>query len=334
MASKGRIRAGVDLGGTKIQVVMVDDDNKVIGQHRRLTPTTGGPADVCDAIAQAVQATAEDAMIEVTDVVGVGVGAPGQVNVKAGTLTNAGNLPGWMLTYPLAGELGRRLGIPISLGNDVQVAVDAEIHLGAGRSYNSLLGVFCGTGVGGGVVIDRKLWIGAGAAGEIGHMVVQTWNGAPCTCGRTGCMEAYAGRGAMEIQARKWVEEGRKTRLFSIMEKKGRDRLSSGVWASALKRRDRMAVKLVDRAARALGAGVASAVNLLDVEAVIIGGGLGCRLGHPFVHQITEAMHPHLLRAASNPPAVLLAELGDLGGAQGAALLIDERATTAGGSTT
>lgn len=322
MAGKTRVRAGVDLGGTKIQVVIVDDADKVLGQHRSFTPTSGGPPDVTDAMAKAVRIAAEDAMIDIKDLAGVGVGAPGQVNVAAGTLTNAGNLPGWMLTYPLVDELGKRLaGTPVALENDVQVAVDAEVHLGAGRPYNSLIGVFCGTGVGGGVVINRELWIGSGAAGEIGHTVVQASGGAPCTCGRFGCMEAYAGRGEMEIQARKWVKEGKKTKLFEIMEKKGRSRLSSGVWQSALKHKDRMAVKLIDRAIWALGAGVASAVNLLDVEAVIIGGGLGCRLGQPFVDQINEAMRPHLLRAKSNPPPVLLAELGDLGGALGAALL-------------
>ena len=135
-------------------------------------------------------------------------------------------------------------------------------------------------------------------------------------------MEAYAGRGAMEARARKLVKRGEPTDLFEIMEERGRTRLQSGVWARALQREDPMAVALVDRAIRALGTGIASAVNLLDVEAVVIGGGLGTRLGAPYVQRIEEAMAPHLF-VSERPPTVALAALGDLGGAIGAALLAE-----------
>jgi glucokinase len=204
------------------------------------------------------------------------------------------------------------------VGNDVQVATDAEFELGAGRPYESLLGVFWGTGVGGGVVLRGERWVGRGSAGEIDHMVVKR-GGARCPCGRRGCMEAYAGRLAMEREAGRRVEAGEKTALFKIMEKRGRTRLTSGVWARALEHEDAMAAELVDRAVKSVGAGVASAINLLDVEAVIVGGGLGLRLGEPYVRRIEKAMRPHLF-ADDRPPAVHLAALGDLGGAIGAAL--------------
>ena len=134
-------------------------------------------------------------------------------------------------------------------------------------------------------------------------------------------MEAYAGRLAMELRARKEVERGEKTVLFKIMEERGRTRLTSGVWARALHRDDALAHRLIDRAVAALGAGIASALNLLDVDAVIIGGGLGLRLGEPYVDRIRDAMMPHLF-ADERPPAVELAALGDLGGAIGASLLV------------
>lgn len=323
------LRAGVDLGGTKVQVAIVDEKNQILGTDRRPTPTTGTPDGVTDVIASSVKAALTNASVGIPRLAGVGLGGPGQIDLEAGTLSNAGNLPGWMITYPLSAELSKRLqGLPVYLGNDVQVGVNAEVHLGAGREYNSLLGVFCGTGVGGGLVIDRKIWLGRGAAGEIGHMVVQAKKGALCTCGRYGCMEAYAGRATMEIQARKWHKMGQPTKLFKIMKKKGKPRLASGVWDEALKQNDRMAEKLIDRAIWALGAGVASAVNLTDVDAVIIGGGLGIRLGEPFVDSVRDAMLPHLLKS-KNPPAVLLAELGDLGGALGAALLVEPAAKKA-----
>jgi glucokinase len=134
-------------------------------------------------------------------------------------------------------------------------------------------------------------------------------------------MEAYAGRAAMEAKARKLVKRGNHTDLFEIMEKRGRTRLQSGIWARALERGDKMAIKLIDRAIEALGAGVASAVNLLDVEMVVIGGGLGTRLGEPYVRRIESAMMPHLF-VSDRPPHVVPAALGDLGGAIGAALLV------------
>jgi len=318
------LRGGIDLGGTKIQAVMVDEAGEVLGSARHPTPTAGGPPDVAAAIVAAAREAAEQAGTETAALAGVGVGSPGDVDSRAGTVTSARNLPGWTATFPLAEVLGEELGTSVALGNDVDVATVAEMELGAGRTYSSLLGVFWGTGVGGGVVIDRKLWRGRASAGEIGHMVVKV-GGARCPCGRRGCMEAYAGRGAMEARARKKVRNGASDELFRIMEKRGRPRLTSGVFARALERHDPLATDLIDRAIEALGAGIASAVNLLDVEAVIIGGGLGTRLGQSYADRIAQSMLPHLF-SDSRPPAVLVAELGDLGGAIGAALLVKSRA--------
>jgi len=251
---------------------------------------------------------------------GVGVGSPGDVDGEQGTVTSARNLPDWEGSFPLADELSRALGTRVALGNDVQVATDAEALLGAGRPYRSLLGVFWGTGVGGGIVLDGRPWLGRGAAGEIGHVVVKR-DGARCTCGRRGCMEAYAGRGAMEIRARERHKKGDKTDLFDIMRDRGRDRLTSGIWARALERDDKLAVELMDEAVAALGAGVASVQNVLDVDAIVIGGGLGIRLGEPYARRILDAMLPHLF-VDNDPPAVCVAALGDLGGAIGASLLV------------
>ena len=124
----------------------------------------------------------------------------------------------------------------MAIGNDVRVATEAESRLGAGRHYKSLLGVFWGTGVGGGVILDREPWLGRGAAGEIGHMVVKQ-GGARCTRGRRGCLEAYAGRAAMEAKARSEHKAGKHTVLFKVMKEHDRDRLTSGIWARAFKAR-------------------------------------------------------------------------------------------------
>ena len=144
--------------------------------------------------------------------------------------------------------------------------------------------------------------------------------GRPCGCGRRGCLEAYAGRARMELRARQLHKQGHKTILFKIMEKSGRQRLSSGVYARALAKGDRMTQRLIDEATWALGIALASAQNLLDLEAIIVGGGLGDRLGQPFVDRVVEQMTPHLF-VPDKPPLVLRTELGDLSGAVGAAVL-------------
>ena len=118
------------------------------------------------------------------------------------------------------------------------------------------------------------------------------------------------------------MKKGEKTRLFEIMEKRGRTRLTSGIWARALAHEDKMAIELIDAAIEALGVGVASCVNVLDPEAVIIGGGLGTRLGEPYAKRIAQAMQPHLF-VDDDPPDIKVATLGDLGGATGAALLVN-----------
>ena len=314
------MRGGIDLGGTKIQAVVVDSEGRPQGEARGPTPFDAGPSGVAAAMAEVMREAAAAAGTDAGALAGVGVGSPGEVDTDAGTVSNVVNIRDWKGVFPLGETLGSALGVPVAIANDVQVATEAEATLGAGRDYSSMLGVFWGTGVGGGIVLDGKPWVGRGAAGEIGHVVVRR-GGARCPCGRIGCMEAYAGRAAMEARARRLSKDGERTVLFEIMEERGRDRLTSGVWARALEQGDKLAQDLIERAVKALGAGIGSAVNLLDVEAVVIGGGLGLRFGEPMVERIRAAMMPHVF-ADERPPDVRLAALGDLGGAIGGALRV------------
>jgi glucokinase len=315
------IYGGVDLGGTKIQAIVLDSDgHRVLGEARHLTPRGGGPGAVAREIEASLREAAAKGEVEVGRLDGIGVGSPGEVDAAAGTVANAGNLPDWEEAFPLARELAGALGgVRVSLGNDVGVATRAELELGVGRGAGSLLGVFWGTGVGGALVFDGELWRGRGDAGEIGHTIVKL-GGARCPCGRRGCLEAYAGRRAMEAKARRKQRKGHETALFQIMREKGHDALSSGVWAHALEHGDELAGELIERAVRALGAGIASAVNLCDVERVVLGGGLGTRFGDEMAGRIAAAMRPHLFND-ERPPELRVAALGDLGGAIGAAML-------------
>jgi glucokinase len=317
VASVTSMKGGLDLGGTKIQAVVTDGAATVLGQARRETPRQGGPDAVVFELAEALRAALDDAGVEPMGLAGIGVGAPGSIDVETGTVAQVANIDGWDAPFPLGPALAVEMGRAVTIGNDANVAVDAERRFGAGRGVDSFLGVFWGTGVGGGIVIDGRPLVGRGSAGEIGHVCSKP-GGRRCNCGLEGCVEAYAGRGALEERARELAKD-RPTVLFELMEKRGRDRLTSGVWLRALQAGDEVAESLIQRAVQALGVGIGSAVTLLDVEAVVIGGGLGERLGSDWLSRIEAAANEHTF--FREPPAYRLAELGDLGGAIGASLL-------------
>ena len=312
------LTAGVDLGGTKIQVVVVDGE-KVAGQARHLTPQTDAPAVMAEIVETVKEAlTAADAAA--SDLRGVGIGSPGTVDSGTGHVSRSSNVPGFLHDVALGPTVSSALdGVAVTVDNDVRAAVTGEHVRGAGRPYENLLGVFIGTGVGGGIVIDGKLQRGRGSAGEIGHTVVKR-GGRRCPCGRRGCLEAYAGRAAIERVARERQARGVRTKLFDVMEQKDKDRVSSSVIATALDKGDSLTVHLVHQAVRALGLALANAQNLLDLDAIIVGGGLGDRLGAPFIQRVDEEMIRHL-RNPDRPPVVLGTELGDLSGAVGAAVI-------------
>jgi glucokinase len=315
------MRGGVDLGGTKIEVLLVEDERTVVGRARNPTPTEGGAKAIVDAIARTVEDAAESVGIEAPALTGVGVGSPGAVDEKDGTVGFNSNLAGgWRDPYPVAAELGRRLGVPVRVANDVEVAASAERELGSGRDLESWVAIWWGTGLGGAVILNGERWLGNGSAGEIGHMVVKL-NGRVCPCGRRGCAEAYAGRAAMEERARHLYGRGQRTKLFELMEKAKRDRLTSGIWEKALDADDPLARELFDDAYDAIAAVAGSVANLLDIDGFVLGGGLGTRFGAKAADAIREKMRPHVFNPARDP-LVVPAALGDDGGAIGAALLV------------
>lgn len=307
---------GVDLGGTNVQTVVLDGDD-VIGRAKLKTPTTGDRTGIVDVIAAAVHDALGDAGRELDDAAAIGVGSPGVV--VDGTVGGASNVPGFADRFSLADLLGQELSRPVRVVNDVTAAAVGEHRMGAGRGTDDLLCVFAGTGVGGGLVLGGRPYEGGGGAGEFGHQIVRQ-GGAVCPCGRRGCVEAYAGRRAMTLAAERAKAAGRATVLFDVMAEKGKSRPTSGVFAEALARGDELVADLLDDAVAALGAGIASAVNLLDVDLVVLGGGLGDKLGEDLRLRIDAAARPLLFL---QPPRVRLvaAELGDDGGAIGAALL-------------
>ncbi len=302
---------GVDLGGTKVLVADVDEKGHASSHVKEVTPE-GGPDEVADVIATAV--TSIDPSPSA-----VGVGVPGPVS--DGVVLEAPNLVGWGSDVPFADMLTERLGVPVVLGNDANVGTLGEARHGAGKGATDVLGCWLGTGVGGGLVLGGLLHAGvSGTAGELGHVPVEMTNPRRCGCGRWGCVEAYAGRASMEGMVERLRAEGRATSMYEILEDKGKDRFTSGVWKKALKNGDEVATLIIDESIAALSIALAGVINVLDLDTVIFGGGLAEKLGQEHVDRIAQATRPRLM-APDVPRQWLVATLGDDAGVVGAAEL-------------
>jgi len=218
----------------------------------------------------------------------------------------------------------------VFLDNDVRVAVLGEHAYGVGRGSRSMVGVFVGTGIGGGVVVDGQLHLGLrGAAGELGHMCIDP-NGPRCPCGNRGCAEAFASRTSMERELHRLVEKGKKSVIPKILKKEGRDRLTSSVVAQALEAGDKPMLRVFKRAQQAVGVLVANVVNLLDPEVVVIGGGLAERLGEAMVARIRDtAQERYLLQRDKDRVRIVATELKDKAAPMGAAFVARRRMSQA-----
>jgi glucokinase len=303
---------GIDLGGTKVQAVLVDGDD-LVADVRTSTPA-GGPEAVVEAIAALLADLGSGAKG-----VPIGVGAPGVIDPRTGVLHRAPNLPGFDAGVALGPMVAEATGAErVVVANDANVAVVAEHVMGAGRGAADVLGVWVGTGVGGGFVLDGRLRVGpSGLTGEIGHVVVVD-GGRRCACGLDGHLEAYAGRAGMEKEARRRYADGEATLLVELA---GEGRMKSGIFAKALEAGDRVAEELLEEAVQALGVALSTAATLIDLQRIVVGGGVAEKLGVPYVARIGEATRRRLL-VPETGPEVLPAELGDLAGALGAALLV------------
>lgn len=302
--------AGIDVGGTNIEAALVDADHHIGERAKERTPTDGPDA----VIAQIVELV--EGFDERPSAVGLGVPGP----VSNGVVSHPPNLRNWPAETSLGERLRDALGMPVEVGNDANVGALGEWVAGAGRGSRFMLGVWMGTGVGGGLVLDGRPYTGAyGGAGEFGHMIVHQ-GGAQCGCGRRGCIEAYAGRDSMARFAERARDGGRETRLFEIGTKGGKQRLTSKVWAKALDEGDGLATQLYREAIDAVAIGVASVINLLDLDRVVLGGGLAEKLGQDLADDVAAAAAPHTFVPAEGR-TYAIAELGDDPGVIGAAAL-------------
>jgi glucokinase len=321
---------GIDLGGTKILAAVVGSDGQIgaegqiLAQAKQKTRPKEGPDAVIQRIADTARKAALRAGVDWTAIRGVGIGAPGPIDPEAGMVYNPPNLPDWD-AVALGPRLSEALGVPVYLENDVNLGTLGEYAQGAGRGTRDMVGIFVGTGVGGGLILDGKLRSGfRHAAGELGHMVILA-GGPVCGCGRRGCLEALASRTAIERDIRLGLEAGRES-LIPKLTRNGKLRLTSGILAKAYRRGDPLVTEVLARAQWYLGLHTASIVNLIDPEIVVFGGGLVEALDEELLASIrVTALEHYIQRVDADKVRIVPAELGDHAVSIGAAVLVGQR---------
>lgn len=316
--NKQEYTLGIDFGGTKILAAVVNPEGSPLARVKRKTRAELGIDSVLERVVRTAREAVEQSGIDADRIAGVGIGVPGPINTNTGLILEAPNLG--IKNINIKKYLEERLGYPVVGANDVNAGTWGEYALGAGRGCANCLGVFVGTGIGGGIVIDHALYQGAGMmAGEIGHMCIDP-NGPLCGCGCRGCLEAWASRTAITRDIWALIEKGNKSMLTDLVEKKG-GQIRSGQLKKAYDGRDKVVTKVINRAADSLGVGLAAASCLLSPECIILGGGVVTALGEPYLERVKASMAEHAFKSVLKTSRLAMATLGDDAVLIGTALL-------------
>jgi glucokinase len=332
MASEHPLYVGVDVGATKIvsaaYAIPADRERpgEALAQVKTKTPRTEKARD----LVAAITASAKEAIDKAGGTcAGLGVAVPGPLDRAKGIVRYTPNLG--LEEYPLADELSKSLGMPVYLENDVQAGVLGELVAGALRGVTNAVGIFIGTGIGGGLVLDGKLYRGStGSAGEIGHMILLE-GGPLCGCGNHGCLEALASRTAMAKDALALAASGKAPAMLSAAGTDIRHYRSSA-FEEALEGKDEAIGKVIDRSGFWLGVAMANLVNVLNPEAIVVGGGVAARFGKRILKAAKESMEERLMPGLAGSVRILLSELGDLAVPTGAAIAARRAVIEAGGA--
>lgn len=306
----------VDLGGSKILSAVVDHRGKILASDLRLTHAEKGVKSVITGILKSVEAVADKSGIPPGRFTAIGLGAPGISNPRKGIIYRSPNLPDWC-DVPLQDEVEKGTGKKVFLINDANAAALGEMRYGAARGCRNFIYITISTGIGGGIIINGKLYTGsAGMAGEIGHIVVEP-DGLPCNCGGSGCWELYASGTAMARRAREEIGKGRKTVLKDLA---GGDmgKITAPLVKKAADRGDRLARQLIADTARYIGIGLGGLIDIFNPELIVIGGGLanmGDVLLSPAYEEAKRRSYPEAYRATRFAVAELGANSGVLGAA-------------------
>lgn len=308
---------GVDLGGTQIRAALADGEGRILRRASCLTLAEEGPEPVIGRIKDAIREAASST--DWAQVVGIGIGAPGPLNPWTGVIRQAPNLPGWR-DVPLRDIIQEEFQVPTYLGNDANVAALAERRFGAGQGVDDLIYMTVSTGIGGGVIAEGRLLLGAdGLAGEVGHMTLEA-HGPRCNCGNIGCLEALASGTAIARDARQRIEEGAQT---IIVDRVGGDlsKVTAKLVSQAAQEGDELAIELIRRAGFYIGVGIVNLIHLFNPRLFVIGGGVS-KAGDLLFDSIRATVRERAMPAMQREVRIVPAALGDDVGLLGAVALV------------
>jgi glucokinase len=316
--SKAEYLVGVDLGGTKILAGVFTPEMKCLGRSKRSTKSHRGFEEVIQRVGRCVQEAVDECDLRMDQVKAVGIGAPGAVDPEAGRVLVAPNLD-WK-DVPLKKELEKELKVPVFLENDGNVCTLGVHKIEFGSKPRHLVGLYLGTGIGAGLILDGKLYSGFNrTAGEIGHMVMQV-GGPKCGCGNRGCFEALAGRQSLFRKIQSAVQAGQNTILTEMLGPELTD-MRSGDLRKAIRRGDKFVKEIVEEAAEYTGIAVANLIHILNPEKVVLGGGLIDALANEMMAIIIKTAHDYALHGIDKGIEIIASKLGDDAGIAGAAVL-------------
>lgn len=311
---------GIDLGGTKILIGLVEKESgKVVSHIKKKTKKEKGPENIVRKMVEGVEELLEESGKSFMEISSIGIGSAGQIDRKNGIIIGAPNLDCYNLN--LKEILQNKFNIPVFVANDVEVATIGEQKFGAGKGCADFVCVFVGTGIGSAIVKNGHIIYGAtGTAGELGHIIVDL-NGRPCACGAHGCLEAYASRSAIETRIEGALKKGRKSCISEYLEE-GKA-ITSSMIRKSIEREDELVTQCVSEASEYLSGGLASVINLINPELIILGGGLIEAVDY-FYKQTIKKAKSKSLPVPAEKIRFSKTILGDYSGVIGAALL-DER---------
>ncbi|MBF4692618.1 ROK family protein [Fusibacter ferrireducens] len=309
---------GLDIGGTKILGALYGEDNKSIAQSKKKTKAQEGVEIVMEQVFKVIDALYETIpKDETSTLLGIGIGVPGIVTTD-GIVKFSPNIP--FKDFELKSLIEKRYQVPVSVGNDVNVAMFGEYKFISDPANKNVLGLFVGTGIGGAIIIDGELYVGQGAAAEFGHIVVNA-DGAFCGCGAQGCLEAYASKTAMQRYVETQLSKGRLSVLKDFHEKDGAV-IKSSTLQKAYEANDTLAVEVIQYASKYLGIAIGSLVNMFHPDLFILGGGIMESLGKEMMPLVLKEAERHAMPSLLDSVRFEISKLGDDAGIYGAFQLI------------
>lgn len=311
------MRIGVDLGGTNIGVGIVDDSGNIVSEMNAHTYSQRPFDEICDDIINLIFKIVEKYNLKISDIQSIGLGVPGVVNPKEGVFKFAPHL--MVTNYPLRNKFQEKFDMPIFIDNDAKCAAIAEAKFGATKDFDNSITITIGTGIGAGVIINKKIDRGFhNTAGEIGHMVINM-EGEECTCGRRGCWEQYASVSALRRMAK--LEAVNNTQsLINVLSQWDREKISGRmVWEAAAKG-DKRSQAILNDYIRYISEGVTNIVNVLDTDVIAIGGGIS-RQGENLTKPIKEFVEKHMICHGREVVEIRAAKFGREAGIIGASYI-------------